>query len=105
MKPLLESARMDSVAEISVPPRDLMGSRSVPAADAAALSLVFLLVFCVVCFALGAAVLGRREKRVIHNDTAPAAPEADAAAGQKDGREVAPRQEWERESDWWKKTL
>jgi hypothetical protein len=78
-------------------------SHAVPAADAAALSLVFLLVFCVFCFAWGAAILGRRKRKVSYRDAgnAPEDP-AQASRGSSD-HPVSPRADWERESDWWKK--
>src|SRR3954466_16002960 len=102
MKALLENATNLAVTEISVP-YDLPGSRSVPAADAAALSLVFLLSFCVVCFAWGAAVLSRREKQITH-----AAPELPDAAPDRErlsdpGAPKPSPAAWEREPDWWKK--
>jgi hypothetical protein len=103
MKALLESAAHGRVTEVS-PPHDLAGSRSVPAADAAALSLVFLLIFCVVCFAMGAAVLGRREKRLTRED-GPSPESADEGhLGTHQGSREANPKAWERESDWWKKS-
>lgn len=75
---------------------------AVPAADAAALSLVALLTFCVVCFAWGAAILGRREKDVLQaaSEGQPP-PDAEAPTPMPDpGKKQA---SWEREADWWKK--
>jgi hypothetical protein len=77
-------------------------SHAVPAADAAALSLVFLLFFCVVCFALGAAILGRRERNVTSGDPGHSTDEmASATKGNLD-KSARPPADWERDSDWWK---
>jgi hypothetical protein len=103
MKALLENAAYGQVSEVSRPP-DLAGSRSVPAADAAALSLVFLLFFCVVCFALGAAVLGRREKRMTDGSADFPTPANDRDLRTGEGQRDVRSGPWEREPDWWKKS-
>lgn len=86
----------------------ISGSEPTPAADAAAWSLVGLLVFCTLCFLGGAMVLRRRE-----HDTA-AQQGADQSVSQVERSEKestkksdAPdedpkRQPWERGADWWK---
>jgi hypothetical protein len=104
MKAPLENAAQGRATEISPPP-DLAGSRSVPAADAAALSLVFLLFFCVVCFAFGAAVLGRREKRITDGNAGSADPPGERNLPTGKAQSDARSQGWEREADWWKKAM
>lgn len=102
MKPLFGSTGPETVTEL-IPSPGHPDSHAVPAADAVALSLVFLLVFCVVCFAWGAAILGRREKHVAEDN--PGASEgADPSTQQADRGSSRPnRAPWEREGDWWKK--
>jgi hypothetical protein len=78
-------------------------SHAVPAADAAALSLVFLLVFCVVCFACGAAILGKRERTVTRQDPDNSTGETERASNGSQGETAQSRSEWEREADWWKR--
>jgi hypothetical protein len=78
-------------------------SHAVPAADAAALSLVFLLVFCVVCFALGAAILGRRERKATVQDPNEVADDTEPANNGRQEKSRADRPQWERESGWWKR--
>jgi hypothetical protein len=84
------------------PAPDHEASHTVPAADAAALSLVFLLVFCVVCFAWGAAILGRRERNVTRRDPGHSAGAVGSATKGSQDKTRQPRADWERESDWWK---
>jgi hypothetical protein len=77
---------------------------SIPASDAAAWSLVALLTFCVICFAWGAAILGRRERRILQASQEPDDHPApiDGSPSQ-DFKPSRPRKPWEREPDWWKK--
>jgi hypothetical protein len=75
----------------------------VPAADATALSLVFLLIFCVACFAWGAAILGRRERKVMESDGTASSSADDSAQTPKHGNAGESRSAWEREPDWWKR--
>lgn len=89
-----DSAQPHGLREIApAPGREV--SHAVPAADAAALSLVFLFVFCVICFAWGAAILSRREKKA-------AGGESSAGIARED-EPARSRAAWEREPDWWKR--
>ncbi len=74
-------------------------SEYIPAADALALSLIALLLFCLVCFAIGAWVLWRREKRCAVVST-------EIRGTTQINYNSAPaknRKSWERDEDWWKK--
>src|SRR5881394_3693183 len=103
MNPPIDSTQPDAVTEIA-PARDHAVTHAVPAADAAALSLVFLLLFCVLCFAWGAAILGRRERKVTRQDADNSTGEAERASnGNQDEKTVQSRSEWERDGDWWKR--
>ncbi len=79
-------------------------SEHLPAVDAAAWSLLTILLFCVLCFVFGAWVLWRREKRRPRD---PREPEhatrpffPDRPLGESQGENRAP---WEREENWWQK--
>jgi hypothetical protein len=88
------------LASQGTPTRDQATAHAVPAADTAALSLVALLFFCVACFVWGAAILGRRERRVLGP-----AQRASGDIPQPAGDAPPPAQArapWEREADWWK---
>src|SRR5436190_22206349 len=99
MKPSPNNTQPVAVTEIA-PARDHEVSHAVPAADAAALSLVFLLVFCVICFAWGAAILGRRERNVTAQNPGNSTDEAERASnGNQDEKTVQSRSEWERDGD------
>ena len=78
-------------------------SHAVPAADAAALSLVFLLVFCVVCFACGAAILGKRERKATVQDPDGVPDNAEPAKNGRQDENKPGRTQWERDGDWWKR--
>lgn len=76
------------------------GDPQLPAADATALSLVVLLVFCVACFAWGAAVLGRRVRESgghanAEDGGSPPDPTEEKPASEQ-------RSAWERAPDWWR---
>src|SRR3954471_23452792 len=104
MKPSLENAPPQSVIEVAPAPSPDQSVHPVPAADATALSLVFLLSFCVACFAWGAAILGRRERRV-HKDDLPALSDTDQGTQRRQDQEdpAKARAPWEQSADWWKK--
>lgn len=83
-----------------------IGSEHMPAVDAAAWSLLALLLFCILCLAIGAWVLWRRGKRrsrftmesleELHDiDTS----SPDGAADNRQKKTSAP---WERDENWWK---
>lgn len=99
MKLQIESAPPQGTPEVA-PARDGPGHLTLPAADATALSLLALLVFCLACFVWGAAVLGRRERLARRSD-----PEEGTQHEVKPVADDAPntRAAWEREPDWWKK--
>ena len=71
-----------------------------PAADAAALFLLGLLFFLLICFVLSAVALARRSRR--HPGGGPRWDTAKVEQGPL-GEQNLPRAEWEREADWWKK--
>lgn len=78
-----------------------ISSEHMPAADTAAWSLLSLLLFCILCFAIAAWVLWRREKRQppITVET------TETEQGQMFGKTTPKKhlEPWERDENWWKK--
>lgn len=100
MTPPSDSAAALGLVGLHSPPssqRDPFG----PAADAAALSLVGLLFFCVVCFVWGAAVLSRREKKVLAQEEAEEQEKRKSEIPETSSE--TKRAPWERDADWWRK--
>src|SRR5688572_8466971 len=104
MNPFSASVVGTLLAAQVAPSRDQATAHAVPAADTAALSLVALLFFCVACFVWGAAILGRRERKVIDSAQATSGdlPQHAGEAPPPHGTPTPPRNPWEREPDWWK---
>lgn len=91
-------------AVISVPAADVPASAlAIPAADAVALSLVFLLGFCLGCFAWAAAILSKREKHSSNADSSNAEMPPSHSNSSISQAEPHRGNAWEREADWWKK--
>jgi len=82
-------------------------SEASPAADAAAWSLVGLLVFCLTCFALSAIIMRKRAEEVEANppeeDNSTYALPDNAPSAQKRPERLPESPSWERDGDWWKK--
>lgn len=71
----------------------------IPTADTAVWSLLALLFFCILCFAIGAWVLWRREKR--RSAIIVATTEEGQVTGKKTPKKS--QEPWERDENWWKK--
>src|SRR5437016_4100590 len=103
MKTPLESTGPVALIE-AAPAVDRAAVQTVPAADATAMSLVALLVFCVVCMAWGATILGRRQRQLTgktsgENGVAEEGAEEPRSQNAAKNKNRAP---WEKDGDWWK---